>query len=272
MYIPPEETQTTRPSADFSRAPRSRVVRRNGPTTWVAKVSSSPSRVSWRSSGSTPALWTSTSTGSAARTRRSPANVREIGYVEHLQRHARVPGPIPDVAGRLFTPHAAAAEQHHLGTELRQRQGGRPADARVRARHQAAAAREIHLQVVGLEAQRMDPEAGAVEGSDDEGIDDAAEGAGETASQPGLEGVSGGHRPPVESGQDRADGRVVTGLTAPVGMDQPAPRSITKTPPSCHGSPWTPDWRDPPRNARRAWANMRGDRVSSRPRRRPAAR
>ncbi len=70
-YMPPEETKITRAGALATRRSRRRRVSRCGPSTLVANVSSNPSVVSWRSSGSTPALCTSTCTGSPPASRRS---------------------------------------------------------------------------------------------------------------------------------------------------------------------------------------------------------
>lgn len=67
VYIPPEETQMTRAVRAFSSCGLSSRVNRKGPTTFVAKVDSSPSEVCTRSSGRMPALWTKTSMGSDPR-------------------------------------------------------------------------------------------------------------------------------------------------------------------------------------------------------------
>ena len=69
--MPPEDTKSTRAGALAIRRSRRRRVSRCGPSTFVANVSSTPSSVSRRSLGSTPALCTSTCTGSSLASRRS---------------------------------------------------------------------------------------------------------------------------------------------------------------------------------------------------------
>ncbi len=59
--MPPDETLITLEGAALRKAGNSRAVRRNGPSTLVANVSSNPSSVCIRSAGSTPALLTRTS-------------------------------------------------------------------------------------------------------------------------------------------------------------------------------------------------------------------
>ena len=69
-YMPPEDTLITREGAEAFSSGDSRSISTCGPSTWVAKVSSTPSAVSVRSGGITPALLTSTSRRSSAARKR----------------------------------------------------------------------------------------------------------------------------------------------------------------------------------------------------------
>ena len=128
MYIPPDDTNTTRPSRDSASRGRSRRVSRWGPATCVAKHSSSPARVSVRASGSTPALCTSTSTG--ARSRAAPP------------RRAPSPGPTGrpprPPRGRCRSRRAAREPRRcrapRCGTAAPPRRRARPARAPSRSR------------------------------------------------------------------------------------------------------------------------------------------
>ena len=74
------------------------------------------------------------------------------------------PGCLAFTRRELLATVAVATQQHDVGSEVRERTCDFEADAGVGAGHETAAPREIHVQIRRLEAQRMDLEAGAIEG------------------------------------------------------------------------------------------------------------
>lgn len=106
--MPPDETNTAREGALAARRSASSAVRRNGPATFVAKVSSNPSAVSVRSDGSTPTLWTSTSSRRSFAVNRS-ANVRTAPRSErsHSSTATRASGTASRTAAAATSPRSA---------------------------------------------------------------------------------------------------------------------------------------------------------------------
>ncbi len=173
VYIPPDVTLTIRDGALLRSRPSSSFVNRNGAATLVANVSSSPSAVTVRCAGSTPALLTSTSSrGSRARNSAEPAHVAEVAEVAPHDFDVAVAGALDNLRARLLAALGAAGQQPDARTEARESRGRGQTEARGRAGHDRdATVHRLELGVVpGVPAQpiaevRVGREHGGVEAS-----------------------------------------------------------------------------------------------------------
>jgi hypothetical protein len=101
--MPPEAPVTIRDGALLRSSPSSSFVDRNGPATFVAYVSSSPSAVAVHRAGRTPALWTSTSSrGSRARNAAAKRRVSPTSLVAQHHLDVRAPGVLDDLRAGLL--------------------------------------------------------------------------------------------------------------------------------------------------------------------------
>ncbi len=157
VYIPPDVTLTIRDGALLRSRPSSSFVNRNGAATLVANVSSSPSAVTVRCAGSTPALLTSTSSrgsrarNSAANRRTSPRSLRShrttstslLPVRSTTCARASSPRSAPRASSRTLAPRpaspVAAARPRPEVARSRSRRDRPSARARRRPRRAGAA-------------------------------------------------------------------------------------------------------------------------------------
>ena len=139
--MPPEDTNSTRAGALAIRRSRSRRVSRCGPSTFVANVSSTPSSVSRRSRGSTPALCTSTCTGSLARQQALGAGAHRAAQrdVDELAADVGVARLLDDPATGRLAARRIAHEQPERRPEPGHPEARREPESSARAGDQAHA-------------------------------------------------------------------------------------------------------------------------------------
>ena len=149
--MPPDETKMTRASPAARKGVASRLVRRCGPTTWVARVSSRPSAVSTRLGRQDAGVVDEHVDLLEAGARDVAAHRGEVGDVHHCELHPGIAGGAADlVSGRLGTT-GVAAQQVDRRAALRQRLRGRPAEPGVAAGDETDAPRQVDVEVGGPE-------------------------------------------------------------------------------------------------------------------------